>query len=106
MELVDADTGERLNWGMQNSVPPGRHPGTTPWSRCSCFWADQRANLVDGTPKTLTITDLIPAPEPEDAEDVFGGEESPGLLLPGKEVEITIGPSTIDERRWMVTLED
>lgn len=40
--LVDADTGERLNWACRRPGSSRTTPrGTTPWSWCSCFWAGQ-----------------------------------------------------------------
>ena len=69
------------------------------------------ANWVDGTSKTLTITDLILCPrEPEDAEKTYlEGEWSFSLdsFYQGKEVEInTIGAVRWDEEtERMVTLE-
>lgn len=68
--LVDADTGERLNWGMQKArFLPDDTPGDNSLELVFMLLGGPNgANWVDGTSKTLTITDLILCPrEPEDA---------------------------------------
>ena len=122
VELVDADTGERLNWGMQKARflrTTNRPRGQRPWSwmfgavhcRLETNGVKPPAGWADGTSKTLTITDLILCPrEPEDAEKTYlEGEWSFSLdsFYQGKEVEInTIGAVRWDEEtERMVTLE-
>ena len=111
--LVDADTGERLNWGMQKArFLPDDTPGDNSLELVFMLLGGPNgANWVDGTSKTLTITDLILCPrEPEDAEKTYlEGEWSFSLdsFYQGKEVEInTIGAVRWDEEtERMVTLE-
>ena len=113
VELVDADTGERLNWGMQKArFLPDDTPGDNSLELVFMLLGGPNgANWVDGTSKTLTITDLILCPrEPEDAEKTYlEGEWSFSLdsFYQGKEVEInTIGAVRWDEEtERMVTLE-
>ena len=58
--LVDADTGERLNWGMQKArFLPDDTPGDNSLELVFMLLGGPNgANWVDGTSKTLTITDL------------------------------------------------
>ena len=113
VELVDADTGERLNWGMQKArFLPDDTPGDNSLELVFMLLGGPNgANWVDGTSKTLTITDLILCPrEPEDAGKTYlEGEWSFSLdsFYQGKEVEInTIGAVRWDEEtERMVTLE-
>lgn len=113
VELVDADTGERLNWGMQKArFLPDDTPGDNSLELVFMLLGGPNgANWVDGTSKTLTITGLILCPrEPEDAEKTYlEGEWSFSLdsFYQGKEVEInTIGAVRWDEEtERMVTLE-
>ncbi len=89
VELVDADTGERLNWGMQKArFLPDDTPGDNSLELVFMLLGGPNgANWVDGTSKTLTITGLILCPGAGGCrEDVSGGgvELLPGLLLPGK----------------------
>lgn len=113
VELVDADTGERLNWGMQKArFLPDDTPGDNSLELVFMLLGGPNgANWVDGTSKTLTITDLILCPrEPEDAGETYlEGEWSFSLdsFYQGKEVEInTIGAVRWDEEtERMVTLE-
>ena len=62
--LVDADTGERLNWGMQKArFLPDDTPGDNSLELVFMLLGGPNgANWVDGTSKTLTITDLILCP--------------------------------------------
>ena len=113
VELVDADTGERLNWGMQKArFLPDDTPGDNSLELVFMLLGGPNgANWVDGTSKTLTITGLILCPrEPEDAGKTYlEGEWSFSLdsFYQGKEVEInTIGAVRWDEEtERMVTLE-
>ena len=113
VELVDADTGERLNWGMQKArFLPDDTPGDNSLELVFMLLGGPNgANWVDGTSKTLTITGLILCPrEPEDAGKTYlEGEWSFSLdsFYQGKEVEInTIGAVRLDEEtERMVTLE-
>ena len=113
VELVDADTGERLNWGMQKArFLPDDTPGDNSLELVFMLLGGPNGvNWVDGTSKTLTITDLILCPrEPENAGKTYlEGEWSFSLdsFYQGKKVEI----NTIRAVRWdeeterMVTLE-
>ena len=58
VELVDADTGERLNWGMQKArFLPDDTPGDNSLELVFMLLGGPNgANWVDGTSKTLTIT--------------------------------------------------
>ena len=113
VELVDADTGERLNWGMQKArFLPDDTPGDNSLELVFMLLGGPNgANWVDGTSKTLTITGLILCPrEPEDAGKTYlEGEWSFSLdsFYQGKEVEInTIGAVRWDEEtERMITLE-
>ena len=60
VELVDADTGERLNWGMQKArFLPDDTPGDNSLELVFMLLGGPNgANWVDGTSKTLTITGL------------------------------------------------
>ena len=111
--LVDADTGERLNWGMQKArfLPDTPRGDNRPWTLVFMLLGGPNgANWVDGTSKTLTITtDSLPPGAGGCEKTYLEGEWSFSLdsFYQGKEVEInTIGAVRWDEEtERMVTLE-
>lgn len=110
VELVDADTGERLNWGMQKArFLPDDTPGDNSLELVFMLLGSPRGvNWIDGTSKILTIYDL--GLYPDDGGDMrLEGEWSFSLdgFYPSKAVEVNpIGATRWDERtERMVTLE-
>ena len=110
VELVDADTGERLNWGMQKArFLSDDTPGDNTLELVFMLLGSPRGvNWIDGTSKILTIYDL--GLYPEDAGKTYlEGEWSFSLdgFYPSKAVEVNpIGATRWDERtERMVTLE-
>ena len=108
--LVDADTGERLNWGMQKArFLPDDTPGDNSLELVFMLLGSPRGvNWIDGTSKILTIYDL--GLYPDDGGDMrLEGEWSFSLdgFYPSKAVEVNpIGATRWDERtERMVTLE-
>lgn len=113
VQLVNTQTGEQLNWGMQKArFLPDDTPGDNTLELVFMLLGFPRgANWIDGTSKTLTITDLLLQPrEAEDAGMMYlEGEWSFSLdgFYPSKAVEVnTIGATRWDETtERMVTLE-
>ena len=110
VELVDADTGERLNWGMQKArFLPDDTPGDNSLELVFMLLGGPNgANWIDGTSKTLTISGL--ALFPDDGERMrLDGKWSFSLdgFYPSKAVEVNpIGAACWDEEtERMVTLE-
>ena len=110
VELVDADTGERLNWGMQKArFLSDDTPGDNTLELVFMLLGSPRGvNWIDGTSKILTIYDL--GLYPDDGGDMrLEGEWSFSLdgFYPSKAVEVNpIGATRWDERtERMVTLE-
>ena len=110
VELVNADTGERLNWGMQKArFLPDDTPGDNSLELVFMLLGGPNgANWIDGTSKTLTISGL--ALFPDDGERMrLDGKWSFSLdgFYPSKAVEVNpIGAACWDEEtERMVTLE-
>lgn len=110
VELVDADTGERFNWGMQKArFLSDDTPGDNTLELVFMLLGSPRGvNWIDGTSKILTIYDL--GLYPDDGGDMrLEGEWSFSLdgFYPSKAVEVNpIGATRWDERtERMVTLE-
>ena len=110
VELVNADIGERLNWGMQKArFLPDDTPGDNSLELVFMLLGGPNgANWIDGTSKTLTISGL--ALFPDDGERMrLDGKWSFSLdgFYPSKAVEVNpIGAACWDEEtERMVTLE-
>ena len=102
VELVDADTGERLNWGMQKArFLSDDTPGDNTLELVFMLLGSPRGvNWIDGTSKILPIYDL--GLYPDDGGDMrLEGEWSFSLdgFYPSKAVEVNpIGATRWDER--------
>ena len=110
VELVNTQTGERLDWGFQKArFLPDDTPGDNSLELVFMLLGFPRgANWIDGVPKTLTITGL--GLHPGGVESMhLEGEWSFSLdgFYPSKAVEVdTIGAARWDETtERMVALE-